>query len=257
MLELIDTHAHLYVVEFDTDRADMIARAQQAGIKKIVLPNIDLSTVAAMESLETEFPGICFASIGLHPCHAFADYANVMQQMEAHLNRRKWLAIGETGLDLHWDASYFEEQKKAFRVHLEWAKDLHIPIIIHSRASTPECIEEVRNAQDGRLTGVFHCFGGSVEEAQEITDLGMHLGIGGVATYKKAGLDQVLPRIGLSKVVLETDAPYLAPVPYRGKRNESAYMKQVAQHISELFVRPLAEIARITTKNAQDLFHLE
>jgi TatD DNase family protein len=256
MLQFIDSHAHLYHDQFDTDRAEMIARAKAVGITKIVLPNIDLTTIEAMESLETAFSELCFAAIGLHPCHAFTDYQEVMQQMEAHLHRRKWIAIGETGIDLYWDKTFIEEQKAAFQIQLDWAKNLDLPIIIHSRESTPECIDQVRKAQDGRLRGVFHCFGGSLEEAKQIIDLGMYLGIGGVATFKKSGLDAVLPAIGLSHVVLETDAPYLAPVPYRGKRNESAYTRLVAEHISELFIQPLSQVARITTANAQNLFRL-
>lgn len=232
----------------------MIAHAQELGVEKIYLPNIDLETIAGMEALETEFPGVCFATIGLHPCSVLADYEETLATMEKHLHRRKWFGIGETGIDLYWDKTFFEEQKIAFRTQLEWAKDLNLPIIIHSRESTPECIEVVRAAQDGRLRGVFHCFGGSVEEANQITDLGLYLGIGGVVTYKKSGLDAVLKTIGLDRVVLETDAPYLAPVPYRGKRNESAYVRHVAEHISELFVQPLHEIAAITTRNARELF---
>jgi TatD DNase family protein len=257
MLPLIDTHAHLYLDQFDTDRAQMMLRAKQQGVTKVVLPNIDLETITAMEQVETDFAGICFSAMGLHPCSVTPAYQEVLAEMEQkHLARRKYIAIGETGIDLYWDKTYFEEQKKSFRIQLEWAKDMGIPIIIHARESTPECITEVRAAQDGRLKGVFHCFGGSIEEARQITDLGMYLGIGGVVTYKKAGLDQVLPVIGLDRVVLETDAPYLAPAPYRGKRNETGYVRLVAEQISEILIRPIAEVARITNQNAQALFGL-
>jgi TatD DNase family protein len=257
MLQLIDSHAHLYLDQFDSDRADVVARAQAKGIHKIVLPNIDLDSIAGMEQMEMDFPGVCYATMGLHPCSAETNYAEVLAIMEKRLSERKYTAIGETGIDLHWDKTYFEEQKRAFRIQLQWAKDLNIPIIIHSRESTPECIAEVKAAQDGRLKGVFHCFGGGIEEAQQITDLGMHLGIGGVATYKKAGLDQVLPKIGLDRVILETDAPYLAPVPHRGKRNESAYVRIVAEQVSEILIMPLEKVGRITTANSIALFELD
>lgn len=256
MIELIDSHAHLYLEQFEQDRAEMIARAQEKGISKIVLPNIDLESIPGMHALANQFPTVCFATMGLHPCSALANYQDVLSTMERHLAERQYTAIGETGIDLYWDKTYFEEQKRAFRMQLEWAKDLDLPIIIHSRESTPECITEVRAAQDGRLRGVFHCFGGSIEEAKEITGLGMHLGIGGVATYSKSGLNTVLPAIGLDWVILETDAPYLAPVPYRGKRNESAYVRLVADQISEMLIKPLTEVARVTTTNSERLFRI-
>lgn len=255
MIRLIDTHAHLYLEQFDTDRDAMLARARSQGVEKIVLPNIDLESIPGMEQLEKDHPGFCFATMGLHPCSVDGPgYRELLQNMEQKLATRAYTAIGECGIDLYWDKTWVEEQKQAFRTQLSWAKDLNLPIIIHSRESTPECIAEVQAAQDGRLRGVFHCFGGSIEEAKAIAGLGLHLGIGGVVTYKKAGLDAVLPHIGLDWVVLETDAPYLAPVPYRGKRNETAYIRHVAEQISEILVMPLAEVGRVTTLNAERLF---
>jgi TatD DNase family protein len=254
MIRLIETHAHLYLEQFDQDRDAMLQRARTAGVEKIVLPNIDLESIAGMEQLENDFPGFCYATMGLHPCSVFADYQSVLTTMEQKLNERTYTAIGECGIDLYWDKTFFEEQKQAFRIQLNWAKERNLPIIIHSRESTPECIAEVSAAQDGRLRGVFHCFGGSETEARTILDLGFYLGIGGVLTYKKSGLDAVLKTIGLDRVILETDAPYLAPVPHRGKRNETAYIRQVAEHISELFVLPLAEVGRVTSRNAETLF---
>jgi TatD DNase family protein len=256
MLHFIDSHAHLYLEQFEHDRSDVIANAISQGVSQVILPNIDLDTIEGMEMLEDMYPNVCFATMGLHPCSAETGYRDILRVMETHIGRRTWTAIGETGLDLHWDDTYIEEQKKAFRIQLDWAKELRIPIIIHSRASTDLCIEEVKAAQDGRLTGVFHCFGESYEQAEQIIDLGMHLGIGGVVTYKKAGLDQVLPRLGLDYLVLETDSPYLAPTPHRGKRNESSYIPLVAQKIADYLHMPIEEVARRTTDNAIALFHL-
>jgi TatD DNase family protein len=220
---LVDTHTHIYLDQFDDDRAEMMQRAKDNGVEKFYLPNIDSSSIDAMLNLEK-------------------------------LDKRVFCAIGEIGIDLHWDTSTFEIQKEAFRTQIKWAKELDVPVVIHSRKSTKEVIDVLREEKDDRLRGIFHCFGGSVEEAKSIIDLGFYLGIGGVVTFKKAGLDKTMEDIPLENVVLETDSPYLSPSPYRGKRNESGYVKLVAEKLAAIKNRTLEEVAEITSKNALDIF---
>jgi len=255
MHTLIDTHAHLYSSKFKDDGAAMIQRALKAGVTRLYLPNIDQGSIAGMLQLESEFPENCFAMMGLHPCSVQPDtYEAEMALVEKWLGERTWAGVGETGIDLHWDKTTLELQKTAFARQCEWAKDLHIPIIIHSRVANQEAIEVVRAAQDGRLRGIFHCFSGTVEEARTMIDLGFMLGIGGTLTYPKSDLPEILRQIPLEHLVLETDAPYLPPVPHRGKRNESAFIRHTAEALSEAKVLPLAEIARVTTANALRMF---
>jgi TatD DNase family protein len=253
--QLIDTHAHLYSRKFDADRSDMVRRAIAAGVQRIFLPNIDAESIQPMLDLEAEFPEHCFAMMGLHPCSVQpGSYEEALALVEHWLGQRPWAGIGETGIDLYWDKSTLPIQQIAFARHIEWAKDLGRPLIIHSRESNRECLELVRQGQDGRLRGIFHCFSGSLEEAREMIGLGFLLGIGGTLTYPKSELPAILREIPLEHIVLETDAPYLPPVPYRGKRNESAYVRQVAEMLSEAKVLPLAQIARQTTENALRMF---
>lgn len=255
MHTLIDTHAHLYSSKFNDDRTAMVQRALKAGVTRLYLPNIDQDSIAGMLQLESEFPEHCFAMMGLHPCSVQPDtYDAEMALVEKWLGERKWAGVGETGIDLHWDKTTLELQKIAFARQCEWAKDLGIPIIIHSRVANQEAIEVVQKAQDGRLRGIFHCFSGSVEEARAMIDLGFMLGIGGTLTYPKSDLPEILRQIPLEHLVLETDAPYLPPVPHRGKRNESAFIRHTAEALSEAKVLPLAEIARVTTANALRMF---
>ncbi len=255
MLRLIDTHAHLYSRKFDPDRHDMVHRAIAAGVGRMYLPNIDSGYIEAMLALEADFPENCFAMMGLHPCSVQPDtYEQELATVEHWLGQRKWAGIGETGIDLHWDKTTLDIQKIAFARQIEWAKDLGRPIIIHSRVSNSECIELVRAGQDGRLRGIFHCFSGTLEEALSIIDLGFMLGIGGTLTYPKSELPAVLREVPLEHIVLETDAPYLPPVPYRGKRNESAYIREVAEMLSEVKVLPTTQIAKVTTENALRMF---
>lgn len=255
MLRLIDTHAHLYSRKFDPDRHDMVRRAIAAGVGRMYLPNIDSGYIPAMLALEADFPENCFAMMGLHPCSVQPDaYEQELTTVEHWLGQRKWAGIGETGIDLHWDKTTLDIQKIAFARQIEWAKDLGRPIIIHSRESNAECIELVRAGQDGRLRGIFHCFSGSLAEARTIIDLGFMLGIGGTLTYPKSELPAVLREVPLEHIVLETDAPYLPPVPYRGKRNESAYIREVAEMLSEVKVLPTAQIAKVTSENALRMF---
>ena len=255
MNHLIDTHTHLYSHKFDTDRTDMVKRAISAGVIRMYLPNIDAESIDGMLALEAEFPEHCFAMMGLHPGSVQATtYRKELEIVEQWLGKRAWAGIGETGIDLYWDKSTLDIQKIAFAKQIEWAKDLGRPIIIHSRESNQECLEMVRKAQDGRLRGIFHCFSGTLEEAREMIGLGFMLGIGGTLTYPKSELPVILREIPLEHIVLETDAPYLPPVPYRGKRNESAYIRQTAEMLSEAKVMPEAQIARVTTENALRMF---
>lgn len=252
---LIDTHAHLYSRKFDTDRPDMVRRAIAAGVARMYLPNIDSESIEPMLELESAFPEHCFAMMGLHPGSVQPDtWEHELELVEKWLGERIWAGVGETGIDLYWDKSTLDIQKQAFARQIEWAKDLGRPIIIHSRESNEECLELVANGQDGRLRGIFHCFSGTAEQAQRMIDQGFMLGIGGTLTYAKSELPAVLKTVPLTSIVLETDAPYLPPVPHRGKRNESAYVRLVAEMLSEVKVLPMAEIARVTTANALRMF---
>jgi TatD DNase family protein len=252
---LTDTHAHLYSRQFKDDRDDMIRRAIGAGVTRMYLPNIDEDSIPLMLDLEKTFPEHCFAMMGLHPCSVNADYETVLTTIERHLGERTWAGIGETGLDRHWDLTHFEEQKKSFARHIEWAKDLGRPLIIHARKANEPCLELVKKGQDGRLRGIFHCFSGTVDEAQQMVDLGFMLGIGGTITYPNApDVSEAVRKIDLQHIVLETDSPYLPPVPHRGKRNESAYIRLVAEMVSEVKVLPLVDVARTTSENAARMF---
>lgn len=255
MRQLIDTHAHLYSPKFDQDRPDMVRRAIAQGVARMYLPNIDSESIQPMLDLEAAFPEHCFAMMGLHPGHVQPDtWEKELALVEKWLAERAWVGVGETGIDLYWDKSTLEIQKKSFARQIEWAKDLDLPIIIHSRESNEECLELVKNGQDGRLRGIFHCFSGTLEQAQRMIDLGFMLGIGGTLTYAKSELPEVLREVPLESIVLETDSPYLPPVPNRGKRNESAYVALVAEKLSEVKVLPLEKIARVTTANALRMF---
>ncbi|MEM0991440.1 MAG: TatD family hydrolase [Bacteroidota bacterium] len=253
-MTLIDTHTHLYVEQFASDRSAVIQRAKAAGVKKFYLPNIDSGHIDDLLRLEAAYPNECFAMMGLHPCSVKENYEQELAIVKDWLDKRPFVAIGEIGMDLYWDKSFFEQQKEAFRVQIGWAKALDIPIVIHSRDSTWEVIEIIREQKDERLRGIFHCFGGTKAEADAITELGFYLGIGGVLTFKKAKLDETLKKVDLQYLVLETDAPYLAPTPYRGKRNESAYVRLVAEKLAAVKSTSLEEIARITSQNAKNIF---
>ena len=255
MIQLIDTHAHLYSGKFDHDRPEMVQRAIAAGVTRMYLPNIDSESIQPMLDLEAAFPDNCFAMMGLHPSHVKPETIEAeIALVEKWLAQRTWAGVGETGIDLYWDKTTLDIQKRAFVRQCEWAKDLNLPIIIHSREANREAIEVVRAAQDGRLRGVFHCFSGTLDEAKEMIALGFMIGVGGSLTYPKSNLPTVLREVPLDNIVLETDAPYLPPVPHRGKRNESAYIRLVAEMLSEAKVLPLTEIARKTTANALRMF---
>lgn len=253
-MELIDTHCHLYVSEFEADREAVIGRAREAGVRKMYLPAIDSTELGRLLSLEESFPGECIAMMGLHPCSVKENYEEELLVVEQQLGLRPFAAVGEIGLDFYWDVSFTGQQYDAFRRQIAWAKDLNLPIIIHSRNSIDDCIRIVSENQDGRLRGIFHCFSGSESQAKQIIDLGFYLGIGGVITYKNAGLAEVLKDLALENMVLETDAPYLTPVPFRGKRNESSYITYVAQKLAGVKGVEVEEVAAITTANAENIF---
>lgn len=252
---IIDTHSHIYSPDFDDDRDEIIQRAKNNNIKKIFLPNIDSSSIEMLYNTEKLYPGMCIAMMGLHPCSVKENYLKELDIVESELSKRSFSAIGEIGLDYYWDKTFINEQKEAFIRQMNLAKNFDIPIVIHSRDSTEDVISLVRQEKSPKLRGIFHCFGGSVEEAQQITDLGFLLGIGGVLTYKKSGLDQTLKHIDLRHIVLETDAPYLTPVPFRGKKNEPSYITFVAEKLAEAKGMSLEEVCRITTENAENLFN--
>ncbi len=253
---LIDTHTHLYAKAFNNDRDEMIQRAIQQGVSQFLLPNIDEDSIAGMLELESKYPGRCFPMMGLHPCSVGEDYQKDLAWVKRWIDQRDFIAIGEIGVDLYWDKTYVEEQKAAFIQQSEWAIEKDRPIVIHSRESIDMLIDLVRQIDDPKLRGVFHCFTGDKRQAEEIMELGFYLGIGGVLTFKNSGLDKTLAEISLDRVILETDAPYLAPVPYRGKRNESAYVSLVADKIASIKQLPIEEVASITSLNAQTLFQL-
>jgi TatD DNase family protein len=253
----IDTHAHLYAKEFDEDRSEMIARAISQGVQQFLLPNIDEESIAGMHQLAKDYPDRCFAMMGIHPSSVAKDWEAQLSHIQSFFDPNIHIAIGEIGIDLYWDKSLQKEQTLAFEQQIIWAKAVGLPIVIHARDSFDEIFEVVDQHNDGQLTGVFHCFTGDLHQAQKIINYGgFKLGIGGVATFKNGGLDKVLPEVDLKHIILETDSPYLAPVPFRGKRNESSYIPLVAERLSELYNVSLATIAETTTAAAQELFKL-
>jgi TatD DNase family protein len=253
---IIDTHSHIYLPDFDTDRAEMLARAENEGIELVLMPAIDNTTHAATLHAEAAYPEKCRAMMGLHPCSVKANYKDELDIVRNYFEQRQFIAVGETGLDFYWDLSFTKEQYDSFHRHIELAQAYDIPVVIHSRNSLDECIGVIAEHQQGKLKGVFHCFSGSVEQIKKIIDLGFYLGIGGVVTFKNSGLDKVMAGIDLKNVVLETDAPYLAPVPFRGKRNECSYLKYVVEKLGEIKAMTKEEVANITTTNAKELFRI-
>jgi TatD DNase family protein len=253
-MELIDTHCHLYAPEFAEDIDNIIQRARAAGVVRFYLPAIDMESEKDMLDLEKRYPDICFAMQGLHPSSVKADIGDALKHVEESLSRKKFAAVGEIGLDFYWDRSFEKEQYRAFHQQIEWALHFDLPIVIHSRDSIEQTISVVRKHQNGKLRGIFHCFNEGDYQADEIVSLGFYLGIGGTLTYKNSKLPRVIKNIGMENIVLETDAPYLPPVPFRGKRNESSYIVYVAEKMAEIKGISPDEVARITTANALKIF---
>lgn len=252
---LTDTHTHLYSEEFENDRTEMIQRAIDAGVSRFFVPSIDSTYTQKMYELEAQFPQNIFLMMGLHPCYVKPDsYLAELAHVETELAKRKFQAIGEIGIDLYWDKTTLAIQQEAFRRQIQWAKKYQLAINIHCRDAFDEVFEVLESEQSEDLFGIFHCFTGDFEQAQRAINLNMKLGIGGVATFKNGKIDQFLKEIDLQHIVLETDSPYLAPVPYRGKRNESSYTLLVAQKLAQIYELPVAEIARITTENSKAVF---
>jgi TatD DNase family protein len=251
---IIDTHCHLYVEDFKADIALVLERAVAEGVHKFYLPAIDSSETDNMLDLEKKFPAQCIAMMGLHPCSVKENYRQELDLVQGWLGKRKFAAVGEIGLDFYWDKTFADAQYEAFRLQAEWAMQHQLPIVIHTRNAMQETINVVKEYTGKGLRGIFHCFSGSYESAVQIINAGFYLGIGGVITYKNAGLPEVLEKISLEHMVLETDAPYLTPVPFRGKRNESSYLKYIIAKLAEAKGVSAEEVAAITTANAQKIF---
>ncbi len=251
---MIDTHAHIYLGDFENDLEEILLRAEQTGISKILMPAIDSTTHELMFKVEERFKS-CISMIGLHPCSVNAGFEQELHIVKDYLEQRHFVAIGEIGLDFYWDNTYRNQQYEVFHQQIRIAIQKNLPIVIHSRNAIDECIEVVRQYKEAK--GVFHCFSGSLQQAQKIIDLGFMMGIGGVVTFKNAGLDVVIKELGVNNVILETDAPYLAPAPFRGKRNEPSYLKFIVEKISAIIGKSNEEIEQVTTANARRLFDLK
>ncbi len=254
-MQLIDTHTHLFLEQFDKDRDEVVNRAIKSGVEKLFLPNIDSSSITDMLNLANKYPDNCYPLMGLHPTSVDENFEKELETVEEYLKKQKFYGIGEIGIDLYWDKTFLPQQEQAFIHQIKLAKQYSLPIVIHVRDSFEETLKIVDKYNNDKLTGIFHCFTGSYEQAQHIIQYGgFKLGIGGVLTFKNSKLDQVVQKIPLEHIVLETDSPYLAPSPYRGKRNESAYVVKVAEKLAEIYGLPLQEVAKITSDNAGQIF---
>lgn len=253
-IKMIETHAHIYSEQFKDDIEHVLDLSRESGVEKIYMPNIDHASIDGMLALEERHPGFCIATMGLHPCSVKGDFQKELYIIEEWLGKREFVAIGEMGTDLYWDKSFLDQQVEAFKIQVAWAKHYKKPIIIHCRESIDLTIKLVETLKDDDLTGVFHCFNGTVEQAERITKLGFYVGLGGVVTFKNSGMDEVIPSIDLKHIVLETDSPYLAPVPHRGKRNQPNYLGLIAQKIADVRKLPIEAVIAMTTENANTLF---
>jgi TatD DNase family protein len=253
-MKLIDTHCHLYSEEFKTDINIVMQRAESEGVERFYLPAIDSQSLEAMLAVGKKFPGKCIPMMGLHPCYVKANYLQEIEIVKNWLVKEKFAAVGEIGLDFHWDKTFIDQQYEAFRMQIELSLQYNLPVILHTRDAMQETIDVIKEYIPKGIKGIFHCFGGSYENALEIINAGFYLGIGGVLTYKKSGLSEVLEKIDLQHLVLETDAPYLSPVPFRGKRNESSYLKYIAAKLAEVKNTSIEEVASITSANAEKIF---
>jgi len=253
---LTDTHTHLYYETDAEKQALLFQRCFENNINRLFLPNVDISSIAKIDALVAQYPENCFAMAGLHPCDVKEDYAEVLKVIYDSMADRKIYAIGEIGIDMHWDKTTLEIQQIAFREQIKWAKAMKLPIVIHCREAFDEVFEVLEAEKGDDLRGIMHCFTGNLEQAERTIGLGFYLGIGGVVTYKKAGLDEVLSHIPLEHLVLETDSPYLAPVPYRGKPNESSYLVHIAQKVADIYHISIEEVAEVTTANSIKIFNV-
>jgi len=252
---IIDTHTHIYLEQFSNDIDEVIDRCLQQNIKKMYLPNIDSGHIKDVKKLSDQYPGVCIPMMGLHPCSVKENYKEELEIIKTELFAGQYAAVGEIGIDLYWDKTTKEIQEESFREQISWAKELNLPIVIHSRDSLDLTISIVEELQDGLSGGIFHCFNGTLEEAHRIQNIpNFYMGIGGVITFKNAGVDKVVAQLPMDRMVLETDAPYLTPVPFRGKRNESSYVIHVAEKLAELKDTTVDEVSRITTENAKKVF---
>lgn len=251
---ITDTHTHLYSEQFDDDRVEVIERALAAGVTRFFIPAIDSSYTKSMYALESRYPNNMFLMTGLHPTHVKADYLDELAHIKEQLNSREFVAIGEIGIDLYWDRSTLKLQQEMFKLQIQLAKQYRLPVVIHCRDAFDEVFQILEEEKGSELFGIFHCFTGNLEQAQKAISFNMKLGIGGVVTFKNGKIDQFLKQISLDHIVLETDAPYLAPVPYRGKRNESSYILNVLEKLSDIYSMSSNEIASITTKNSKSIF---
>tara|TARA_B100000579_G_scaffold417579_1_gene414240 strand:+ start:569 stop:1336 length:768 start_codon:yes stop_codon:yes gene_type:complete len=251
---LIDSHIHLYLEDFKLEEKSLIEKAIKKNIKKFLLPNIDLSTIEELILLCKKYPKYCYPMIGLHPCSVKKNYSKVLNKLMKKMNSTDFIAIGEVGIDLYWDRTFIEEQKNAFRIQIAWAKKKKLPLVVHCRNSFDEVYEILKEESNDDLRGVLHCFGGNLEQAQKIIDLNFFLGIGGVLTFKNSGLDSVIKKIPIEKIILETDAPYLAPAPYRGKRNEPENLILIANKLCEIKNTSMLNLTNQLYKNTNSLF---
>ena len=256
-MEFIDTHAHLYLNQFESDIEAVIQEARNNHVSKVLLPNIDSGSIDGLLRLKTKFPDYFEVMMGVHPCSIDDNYQNELKIAEAQFLVQGFVSVGEIGLDYYWDTKFKAEQIIAFRTQVNWAKDLKLPIAVHCREAFDDILDIIDEEQDGRLQGVLHCFTGNVDQAKQLIDNGFLLGVGGVITYRNSGLDKTITEIDLNHLILETDAPYLSPVPYRGKRNQSAYLIHVAEKLAEVKDCALADLAMVTTANARALFNFQ
>ena len=251
---ITDTHTHLYTVEFDADRKDMMQRAKDAGVSRFFIPAIDASHTESMMKLENEFPNDVYLMMGLHPSSVKENYLEELAHVREWIDKKDFYAIGEIGIDLFWDKSFLVQQQAAFKTQIKWAKEKKLPIVIHCRDAFDEVFEILEIEKSDDLRGVFHCFTGTLEQAKQAISYNMKLGIGGVATFKNGKINKFLNEIDIKHIVLETDAPYLAPTPFRGKRNESAYITNVIDKLVDIYNVPFQEIAEITTQSSKEVF---
>lgn len=251
---IVDTHAHVYGSYFDDGPEEVIKRAVKAGVGKIFLPNVDAESIEQVVAISEAFPESCFPMVGLHPCDVKEDFKSQLASLRAWLDKRRFYAIGEIGMDLYWDKSFQKQQEEAFLEQLSWATDFNLPIVIHSRNANDEVLALLKAYNRPEIRGIFHCFSGTLQQAEEMIALGFYLGIGGVLTYKNSGLDKIVEQIGLEHLVLETDAPYLPPVPHRGKKNEPAYLPYIVQKLADIKDVSSQQIHEITTQNALKVF---